>query len=309
MPNVSVICTVLNEEATIEELVRGLAGQTRLPDETILVDGGSTDRTLVKLKKLKKKFPQLHLKVYQHVSNRSVGRNFAISKTNSEWIAITDAGCIPEAVWLEELIKKQLKTKAQVVAGYYVAYPKTAFEEAVIPYVLVMPDKIDPEHFLPATRSMLIAKVLFEKHGYFDEQLEVSEDYEFAKRLERARVHIVFTFKAQVQWMPRTTLSEFFTMVSSMSEWDVRANVIRIKALLVVFRYVLIILFSLIAVWWWTSFAAVLLFGSIGLYLGWAIIKNIRHVQNGWYWLPVLQVSADIAVMWGMLKAKYTSYN
>ncbi|RLG16029.1 glycosyltransferase, partial [Nanoarchaeota archaeon] len=42
---VSLICTVLNEEDTIEDLLKSIIKQTRRPDEFVIVDGGSKDKT------------------------------------------------------------------------------------------------------------------------------------------------------------------------------------------------------------------------------------------------------------------------
>jgi hypothetical protein len=44
------------------------------------------------------------------------------------------------------------------------------------------------------------------------------------------------------------------------------------------------------------TYTALLLF-----YLAWAISKNVRYAPQGWYWLPVLQLTADVSVMAGSL--------
>ena len=46
----SFITTVLNEEKTIEGLLESLNNQTLKPDEIVIVDGGSTDRTIAEIK-------------------------------------------------------------------------------------------------------------------------------------------------------------------------------------------------------------------------------------------------------------------
>jgi hypothetical protein len=46
---VAVIATVLNEAGAIEALLESLAGQTRRPDEVVIVDGGSRDGTAGRL--------------------------------------------------------------------------------------------------------------------------------------------------------------------------------------------------------------------------------------------------------------------
>ena len=43
---VSVVVTIFNEEGTIKDLVTALLKQTRKPNEIIIVDAGSTDKTL-----------------------------------------------------------------------------------------------------------------------------------------------------------------------------------------------------------------------------------------------------------------------
>ncbi len=47
---VSVIATVLNEAGSIDLLLDSLAGQTRPPDEVVIVDGGSSDGTRGRLR-------------------------------------------------------------------------------------------------------------------------------------------------------------------------------------------------------------------------------------------------------------------
>jgi glycosyltransferase involved in cell wall biosynthesis len=44
--NVSLIYAVKNKEGSMEDLLKAVLEQTRQPDEVIIVDGGSTDRTV-----------------------------------------------------------------------------------------------------------------------------------------------------------------------------------------------------------------------------------------------------------------------
>lgn len=186
---ISLIVTILNEEQTILDLLEAVRTQTHQPAEVIVVDGGSSDGTTAIIEKYTKHNPHFPLMVKAKKGNRSVGRNLAISLAKNEVIAITDAGCVPQPDWLSELSKSYqhaqstLANKKIVVAGYYDAQPQTPFEEAVVPYVLVMPDKVNPDTFLPATRSMLVAKKVWLELGGFDEHLSDNEDYAFAKKI------------------------------------------------------------------------------------------------------------------------------
>jgi glycosyltransferase involved in cell wall biosynthesis len=46
------VVPVRNEEGSLAALVESIRGQTRAPDEIVLVDGGSTDRTVALAPKL-----------------------------------------------------------------------------------------------------------------------------------------------------------------------------------------------------------------------------------------------------------------
>ena len=304
MPLVSLICTVLNEEASIGDLLRSIAAQTRIPNEVVIVDGGSSDATVPLLKKARRQYPHLHLRVVSHPSNRSGGRNKAVEVARYDTIAITDAGCILDPDWLELLVKKRLQTGAAVIAGYYRAQAETPFEEAVIPYALVMPSAVNSLSFLPATRSMLLSKSVFEQVGFFREDLEVSEDYEFAQRLVAGKVPIVFEQEATVVWKPRSNVTSFFRMVLSMAHGDVLGGVTRSKALLVCARYALALGMVVAA----DVTASLVLYATIGVlcvaYAVWAVAKNAACVtsKKAYLWLLVLQGVSDVGVIVGTLQ-------
>lgn len=300
--------TVLNEEATIDWLLRWLSWQVVEPDEIIIVDGGSTDSTVKKIKRWQKKSPfGKKIKLFQQKGNRSVGRNLAVSKTHADLIAFTDAGCIPLTKWLEELLKTQRETNAEVVAGYYIGLWKTGLQEAMIPYVLVMPDKVNPKNFLPAARSMLINKKTFQELGGFDESLSHNEDFAFAKKLEKAEIKRAFAPDAVVGWLPRKNFTEFARMIYRFALGDIEAGIIRPKIILIFARY--LIFFGLLA---W-----VLILGQLDrtnnffpliilLYLLLSIEKNKRYTPHGWFYLPFLQIVSDWAVMAGSLTGTYS---
>ncbi len=304
-PKISVIITTYNEAQTIISLLTALKKQKLKPTEVIIVDNFSTDGTDQLISQFAKKNPKLKIKLISKYSNRSLGRNLAIHKTKHELIAITDAGCIPQKTWLQELYKTyedgqkkyQKENKRQVdnlvVAGFYKGKAETIFEQAVIPYALVMPDRVNPQTFLPATRSMLLPKRVWQKIGGFDEKLNFSEDYHFAHQLKKSNVPILFAKKAVVEWLPKKTWWEFCMMIFNMARGDILANTWRLKVVLVFTRYLL----GLIIWWTWPAVAIALAI----IYLIWAVAKNYRYVPDGWYYLPLLQISADLAVMLGTM--------
>lgn len=305
--HVSVVITVLNEAHNLPPLFQALENQTFQPHEVVFVDGGSVDNT-VQLIKVWSEKPHFRVTVFSQPLNRSAGRNFGIAHAKNEWIAITDAGCVPHKNWLHQLKipildKQPMNSSYQVVSGYYDALPKTAFQAAMVPYVLVMPDKVDPKTFVPSTRSVLFHKQIWEMSGKFDESLEVSEDLEFFRRIRKnfPEVKFIFASKAKVSWIPRTTFRQFAHMIHNFAMGDVKAGIYRPKVGLLFLRYVIGLCFILGL--WSMGISNRVIFGLVMIFLvvysGWAIQKNKKYVPHGWYWLPILQMSADLIVMWG----------
>lgn len=301
---VSLIVTVLNEEKTITQLLSAIEKQSRHADEVIIVDGGSRDDTQLLVTQFAQTHPELKIQLLQKKGNRSVGRNAAIFAARYPWIAVTDAGCVPHEDWLEKLVARAEKIKEIdfVIAGYYDARPRTPFEEAVVPYVLVMPDRVDSNHFLPATRSMLMTKSIWEKFGRFNEHLNDNEDYAFSLNLLRSKVPMYFAQNAKVTWLPRQTLEQFLHMIFRFARGDIYAGILRVKVVLLFVRYVAALMFTVFVFWqhsllWWTVWATLV----VAYLCLWPIAKNHRYVPRGWYWLPVLQFVADIGVLSGSM--------
>lgn len=319
----SLILTVYNEEKTIERFLESILKQSVLPSEVVIVDGGSSDQTALKVKseklRFKKKNIDLIFKV--KVGNRSVGRNEAIRLARSDIILITDAGCELDKNWVREISRPFGKVESfdyaqsrfdrdqdggvDVVAGYYKGKAETAFEKALIPYVLVMPDRVDPQTFLPATRSMAIRKKVWQEAGRFDEKYSHNEDYVFANHLKDIGARIVFQKSAVVYWYPRSTMSAAYHMFWRFAYGDLEAGILRRKVIFIFVRYIVAIvglLYCFIAI------SDVLLTTCYILlttsYIVWAVAKNYTYVRDmrGALWLPVLQIISDVAVISGTIQ-------
>ncbi|MBI2028541.1 MAG: glycosyltransferase [Candidatus Levybacteria bacterium] len=306
---ISFITTVLNEEKYIASFLSSLFAQVKMPSEIIIVDGGSSDRTVPSIKhqiskiKNNKKYENIGFKLIVKKGNRSVGRNEAIKNATGDIVVCSDAGNILDRYWIKNIIKPLENPKIDVVSGYYKGKPKTVFQRCLVPYILVMEDKVNPNTFLPSTRSVAFRKNIWEKTGGFSKKYSHNEDYVFAKSLQKIGAKIVFAKDAFVYWIPRKNIKETFTMFFRFALGDGESGILRRKVIFIFARYILgfyLLLLSFIEKSWIPVFGF-----SLGLlfYIGWAIKKNYKYVKKigALFFLPLLQFVSDLAVLSGTL--------
>jgi len=221
----TVIATVLNEADSISGLLESLQRQTRRPDVVIIVDGGSTDGTVDILREWESA-GKLPLRVIEAPgANISRGRNIAISAAETEIIAGTDAGTRLEPDWLQNLIAPfEQDPPPDVVAGFFVADPQTVFETALGATTLPAIDDINPDRFLPSSRSIAFRKSVWEDLGGYPEWLDFCEDLLFDLWLREDGYRIAFVPHATAHFRPRQSLHQFFWQYYRYARGDGKAD-------------------------------------------------------------------------------------
>ncbi len=222
---VSVIATVFNENESIRSFIDGLLQQTRLPEEIIIVDAGSTDGTIEQLRLLVKKYPIIRC-VVEKGCNVARGRNIAIHHSRYDYIAMTDAGSRVDRYWLEQLmVPYETETNVDIVGGWTEMEGVSSFERWIC--LLNKPfDKIDWDTYLPTARSLGIKKKCWEEVGGFPEELTMwSEDTVFLQQLKKKGFTVVINQKAIVYWRPRRNLREFWVQYYEYGKGDGEARI------------------------------------------------------------------------------------
>ncbi len=245
---VSLVTTVRNEADSLGRLLDSILAQTRQPDEVVIVDGGSTDGTLEVAAGYKDRLP-LRL-ISMPGANISEGRNAAIREARHSIILVTDAGVRLDLGWAEALAGPLLRegSGVDVVSGFFLPDPHTAFERAMGATVLPAPEDIDPAGFLPSSRSVAFRKGAWAEVGGYPEWLDYCEDLLFDMKLREAGYRFVFAPQAVAYFRPRSGLRAFFRQYYRYARGDGKADLWRKRHAV---RYATYLLGTLLAVWAW----------------------------------------------------------
>lgn len=178
--SVSVIVAVFNGEAFIRDAIDSARKQTVAPLEIIVVDDGSTDRTV----QLVQDEPGVTL-IQQRNAGASAARNVAVARASGDWIGFLDA----DDLWLPHKLERQLALAAsrpelEIVAGNHLPFlePGTA-----------CPRWLNPQHLVEGagcfmSSILLVRREVFSRVGLFNESLRFAEDFEWVARTRDAGV-------------------------------------------------------------------------------------------------------------------------
>jgi len=182
MPTISVIIPTYNRIDLIGRALCSVYAQNDLITEVIVVDDGSTDRTV---SLVKAKFPKV-LVISQERCGVSHARNRGIEAAQGEWLAFLDS----DDKWLKSKIRLQIDTIRKD--------PKTRFVHSDEIWIRhgkrVNPMKKHKKQggyifkdclkrCLISPSSTMLHRSIFEEFGEFDENLQLCEDYDFWLRI------------------------------------------------------------------------------------------------------------------------------
>ena len=185
MASISLCMIVKNEEAVLERCLDSLRG---IPDEIIIVDTGSTDRT----KEIAAKYTN-HIYDFTWVNDFSAARNFAFSKASCEYIYSADADEVLEEADRRKFLqlKEALLPEIEIVEMIYVNPPECNsvynFEREPRPKLFRRLRQfrfIDPVHETVATEPLVFSSDIEIMHR--PQSLHSSRDFQiFEGELEK----------------------------------------------------------------------------------------------------------------------------
>ena len=178
---ITVVIPVYNRPELVKRAILSVMEQSLKADEIIVIDDGSTDDTCEVLKD----FDAIKV-ITQKNGGVSKARNRGIKEAKHAWIAFLDS----DDVWHKDKLKIQSAFHKQ---NPHILFSHT--QEAWIRDDKVIKQK--KQHQKPkgfcfnenlnfckiAPSTVMMHKSIFEKVGYFDESLEVCEDYDLWLRV------------------------------------------------------------------------------------------------------------------------------
>lgn len=189
--DISVIIPVYNREKTIVNCINSILNQTYLPKEIIVVDDGSVDNTIDKVKKLNSTL----LKIINNKVNKGAQhvRNQGIRSAKYDWIAFLDS----DDSWEPSKLRKQVETIINYGNDPYLVINskctrvfelnnKTEIWE--LPIIHGPSKEVYKKLLLnpgPMFQGMLTSKLALEKIGYLDESIISFQEWDTAISLSK----------------------------------------------------------------------------------------------------------------------------
>lgn len=199
LPYISVVIPNLNQSDRLAKTLEAFAAQSYPADriEIIVVDNGSTDGS----QEVAKKY-DCRLMIYDIRKNPYVCRNIGIRMARYPWIALTDSSCIPNGIYLHEMMKVQQELKADLVVGereFEVSKDSTLGEIVDSLYFMRNHEYFDTRTVFP-TGTMLFRKSLVDEIGFFREDMRSGPDFIWTDKAKRAGNCIAYAANAKVSY-------------------------------------------------------------------------------------------------------------
>lgn len=189
-PTISVVIPLYNKEQEIEQTIRSVLAQTRQPEEILVVDDGSTDRSAEIVRAIASPLVRL---ITQANAGVSAARNRGIAEARSQYIALLDGDDQWEAGFLEAVERLILEFPG---CGLYCTGFSVMSHDGLFPAPGPVERGIienffrDSAHRYIANASVsCIPRAVFDDVGGFPEGMKIAEDlYMWIKIARRYRV-------------------------------------------------------------------------------------------------------------------------
>ena len=186
-PTVSVIIPTYNRAHLIGRAIQSVLNQTYQDFELFVVDDGSTDNT----EEVIKSFRDERIRYIRHEKNKggSAARNTGIKAARGKYIAFQDS----DDEWLKDKLEKQVKAMRNLdpgvwggmYCGFYAIINKRIVVIRATKKGNLKKELLSKKLNIGASSTLLFSREAIEEIGFFDENFERHQDWEYLIRFFR----------------------------------------------------------------------------------------------------------------------------
>lgn len=213
---VAVLIPTLDEEAAIGECLERVLAQTAPPDEVVVADGGSVDRTVAIVEEVARRSAPLRISVVPNPGRRqSAGLNRALAAVDADVVVRLDARSFVAPDYVARCVDVLDGTGAAVVGGRMVARRGDGVVEHGIALANGARWGAGPARFHRdaepgPTETVYLGtfrRSWLDRVGGWAEDVGVNEDYELNHRIREAGGVVWFDPALEVGYQPRRTFT------------------------------------------------------------------------------------------------------
>lgn len=180
-PFISVIMPVYNGEKLLTTSIESVLKQNHPSLELIIVDDGSTDNS----KEIAKSFEN-HIKyLYQENQGAAAARNLGLENARGNIIGFLDA----DDLWPADILSRQLHHLEDAQVELVMGHTQCVREIETVGGKIEFENLADPL-LAPLMGSYILRKSVFQKVGFFNSELRMSEDVDWFLKIREKGVKI-----------------------------------------------------------------------------------------------------------------------
>ncbi|MCA9395506.1 MAG: glycosyltransferase [Candidatus Omnitrophica bacterium] len=196
-PSVAVVIPAFNAEQTLPFCLQAVTSQNIPPQEIIVVDDGSSDRTSA----VAGSFPEVRC-VRQDNAGPAAARNRGQRETGADIVLFTDSDCVPAPDWVAAAAAGFVREDIGAVAGSYdIINPGSRLARCIHAEILYRHLRLLPEYPRAfGSFNVAIRRDVYVGVGGFDESYPAAsgEDNDLSYRIRRAGYKIRFDPRSRV---------------------------------------------------------------------------------------------------------------
>lgn len=207
MAAISVIIPIYNAECFLNDLFGAIEkNEFEDQDEVLLIDNGSTDKSLELCYGRRDLFPNLY-KVFSFTEKASsyAARNYGVKLAKGQILVFTDSDTKPVSNWLK-IIRNSIRTGEVIAGKIYLDNIDNGLWETFDQIAHLNSEKNAINNCV-ATANMAVTKHDFLKVGLFEERFS-GGDYEWSQRAVKNGLNILFIPEAMVHHPTRKSFEQ-----------------------------------------------------------------------------------------------------